>query len=191
MISVGFKICIAAFLTGCIFLSSCENNEADVARLTKKRSLSVEEGRNVIINYTLKGDIKTILKAPLMLRVQDTAVFVEFPKTLTADFYNEKGKAESRLTAQYGKYKESESIIYLRDSVVVINFARGDTLYCDELYWDRNRKDAEFYTDKPVRIRTRTQIINGRGMEAPQDFKRHYIKYPTGIVTVPSANFPQ
>lgn len=181
----------AAFLTGCIFLYACENNEAVVNNLNKKKSLSVEEAHNVVINYTLGGRIKTILKAPLMLRVQDTTVYVEFPRTLTSDFYNENGAPESKLKAQYGKYKENESIIYLRDSVIVINFAKGDTLYCDELYWDRNRHGSEFYTDKPVRIRTRTQIINGKGMEAPQDFKNYYIKEVTGMVSVPASNFPR
>lgn len=190
MITLSFKLLFTAFM-GCIFLYACENNVAVVNNLNKKRSLSIEEAKNVVINYTLAGKIKTVLKAPLMLRVQDTIVFVEFPKTLVGDFYNEKGVAESKMTALYGKYKENESIIYLRDSVVVINFLKGDTLYCDELYWDRNRKGAEFYTDKPVRIRTKTQVINGRGMEAPQDFKDYYIKQVTGSVTVPSSNFPQ
>lgn len=184
------KLSFAAFFTGCIFLCACENNEAIVNSLNKKTNLNVEEAHNVVINYTLAGKIKTILKSPVMLRVQDTVVYVEFPKTLLADFYNEKGIAESKLNAQYGKYRENESIIYLRDSVVVINFQKGDTLYCDELYWDRNRHGAEFYTDKPVRIRTKTQVINGRGMEAPQDFKNYYIKQVTGNVTIPASNFP-
>ena len=180
----------AALFTGCIFLSACENDEGVVNSLTT-RKLNVEEGKNVVINYTLGGKIKTILRSPRMLRVQDTTVYVEFPNTLTADFYDENGIAESKLTAQYGKYKENESIIYLRDSVVVINFQKGDTLYSDELYWDRSRTGAEFYTEKPVRIRTRTQVINGTGMEAPQDFKSYYIKQVTGTVSVPSSNFPQ
>jgi len=189
--SSSYKFIRAALLTGCIFLCACENNAGVVNNLSKKRSLGVEEAKNVVINYTLGGKIKAILKSPLMLRVQDTIVYVEFPKTLLADFYSEQGVAESKMTSLYGKYKENESIIYLRDSVVVINFAKGDTLYCDELYWDRNRKGAEFYTDKPVRIRTKTQLINGMGMEAPQDFKDYFIKQVTGSLTVPSANFPQ
>lgn len=181
----------AALITGCIFLCSCENDEAAVNNLSKKRSLSVEEARNVVINYTLGGKIKTVLKSPLMLRVQDTIVYIEFPKTLSADFYNDKGMVESKLTALYGKYKENESIIYLRDSVKVISLEKGDTLYCEELYWDRNRVGLEFYTDKAIRIRTKTQIIDGIGMEAPQHFKDYHIKQPKGSVTVPSSNFPQ
>lgn len=180
----------AALILGCFFFTSCENDEAAVNNLTKKSSLNVEVAHNVLINYTLGGKIKTVLKAPLMLRVQDTVIYIEFPKTLSADFYNDKGVVESKLTALYGKYKENESIIYLRDSVKVISLEKGDTLYCEELYWDRNRVGAEFYTDKPIRIRTRTQIIDGIGMEAPQHFKDYHIKQPKGSVTVPATNFP-
>ncbi len=180
-----------ALLTGCFFLASCENDPATVNNINKKKSLSVEEARNVVINYTLGGKIKTVLKSPLMLRVQDTIIYIEFPKTLAADFYNDKSIVESKLTALYGKYKENESIIYLRDSVKVISLEKGDTLYCEELYWDRNRVGAEFYTDKKVRIRTKTQIIDGMGMNAPQHFKDYEIKQVTGMVTVPSSNFPR
>jgi LPS export ABC transporter protein LptC len=190
MRSISIKI-FAALLSGCFFLSACENDEDVVNNINKKKSLSVEEARNVVINYTLGGKIKTILKSPLMLRVQDTVVYIEFPKTLVANFYNDKGVADSKLTALYGKYKENESIIYLRDSVVVISFEKGDTLLCDELYWDRNRVGAEFYTDKRVRIRTKTQVIDGMGMEAALHFKDYLIKHVTGVIAVPAANLPQ
>jgi LPS export ABC transporter protein LptC len=121
--------------------------------------------------------------------VQDTVTYVEFPNSLAVDFYSDSGIAESRLTALYARYKENQDIVFLRDSVKVINI-KGDTLHCQELYWDRSRTGREFYTDKAVRIRTRTQIIDGIGMEASQDFKQQVIKKPTGIVGVPSSQFP-
>jgi LPS export ABC transporter protein LptC len=180
---------LAALISGCFFLCSCENDAGTVKRLTSK-TLGVEEGKDVVINYTLTGKTKAILKAPLMLRVQDTVSYVEFPKTLTANFYNEDGIAESRLTGMYGKYVEMRSTVFLKDSVKVINFLKGDTLYTDELYWDRNRKGSEFYTDRPVRIRTRTQVIDGIGMEARQDFRTYHIRHITGIIAVPASKFP-
>jgi LPS export ABC transporter protein LptC len=125
-----------------------------------------------------------------MLRVQDVTPYVEFPKTLHVDFFGENGGVDSRLDALYGKYFEQESKVFLKDSVKVINI-KGDTLYCDELWWDRNRKGSEFYTDKPVKIRTKTQIINGTGMEAAQDFKNWLIINPTqSVIRVPNSQFP-
>ena len=183
------KILFTALLQGCIFLCGCENDEKEVNNLYAKK-LGIEEAVNVKLNYTTGGKIKAILTAPLMLRVQDTMPYYEFPKTLEAYFYNETGVAESKLTALYAKYKETYSIVFLRDSVKVINMQKGDTLYCKELYWDRSRAGAEFYTDKPVRIRTKTQVLDGVGMESSQDFNNWYIIKPTGILNIPSSKFP-
>ncbi len=184
-----FQRLLILLLAVCL-LTSCENDLEKVRDLSSKE-LGVEEGKDVVLNYTVAGKIKSVLKAPIMLRVEDSVSYIEFPKTLFALFYNEKGEAESKLTAGYGRYKENEEIVYLRDSVVVLNFQKGDTLFCDELYWDRSRIGAEFYTDKPVRIRKKAQIIDGLGMEASQDFKNHNIKEVTGVITIPTSQFPQ
>ncbi len=183
------KIFSAAFLTGCIFLCGCENDEKEVDKLYSKK-MGIEEATNVKLNYTVGGKIKAILTSPLMLRVQDTMPYYEFPNTLQADFYNETGISESKLTAFYAKYKESQSLVFLKDSVKVINMKNGDTLYCKELYWDINRTGSEFYTTDSVRIRTKTQILNGVGMESSQDFNDWHITNPTGIINVPSSKFP-
>lgn len=183
-----YKLFLAA-LTGCIFLYACENDEREVQNLNKK-AIGVEEAKDVKVIYTASGKTKAILTSPLMLRVQDTVPYYEFPKTLRTDFYDERGTVESRLTAQYARYKETENIVFLRDSVKVVNLQKGDTLFCDELYWDRSRTGAEFYTDKPVKIRTRTQTLDGVGMEARQDFKKWLILKPRGPIQVPASKFP-
>ena len=184
-----YKIFVAAFLTGCIFLCSCENDEAVINNLYAKK-LGIEEAKDIKMNYTTGGKTKAILSSPLMLRVQDTVPYYEFPKTLKTDFYNESGLVESKLTAMYAKYKESQSIVFLKDSVKVINMVKGDTLYCKQLYWDRSRTGTEFYTNDSIRIRTKTQILNGVGMESSQDFNNWHIIHPTGIINVPASKFP-
>jgi hypothetical protein len=79
--------------------------------------------------------------------------------------------------------------VFLKDSVKVVNI-KGEKLDTDEMYWDRSRTGYEFYTEKPVRISTLTQIINGVGMEASQDFKNRHIKQTTGIIQIPKSQFP-
>ena len=186
-----YKITFAAFFSGCIFLSACENNATIVNNLNKKKT-GIEEARNININYTLAGKTRSILSAPLMLNVNDTVPYVEFPNTIHADFYSDEGEVESVLTAKYAKYRQNQSIVFLKDSVKVINIQKGDTLYCNELYWDRSRTGTEFYTNKPVRIRTKTQSINGAGgMESAQDFKNwHIMEVNNSVLKIPASKFP-
>lgn len=175
------------FLT--VVLSSCGNSDKELNEYNSK-SLGIEEIKNADINYTLGGRAKAKLRSPLMLRVQDVNPYVEFPKTLHVDFFNEKGEVESRLDAKYGKYFEMESKVFLRDSVTIINIL-GDTLYCTELWWDRNRVGREFYTDKPVRIRKKMEVVDGTGMESAQDFKNWVILNPSkGLMKIPASQFP-
>ncbi len=181
----------AVFITGCFFLLGCENSNKDIKDLTEKK-LGVEEATKVDINYTLAGNAKAKLTSPIMLRVEDTLPYVEFPKTLHVDFYNDSAKVESILDARYAKYIESQSKILLKDSVRFIGLKNGDTLICDELYWDRNRSTYQFYTDKPVQIRTRMQTIFGTGFETSQDFKDKHVINPTNsIIKVPASQFPE
>ena len=180
---------IAAFLAGCFFLCGCENKLEDVKNANSK-SVGKDEAINVNIKYSIGGKKKAVLTSPLMYRVLNADNYVEFPKTIHVDFYNDTGDTlESRLDAMYAKYQESQSKVFLKDSVRVIN-RMGDTLYCNELYWDRSKTNQEFYTDKPVRIRRKMEIIDGIGLDARQDFKEWHIVQPTGFVKVPGSQFP-
>ena len=182
------RIIVAAFLTGCFFLCSCENKLSDVEKFNQK-DIAREEGKNVVIKYSIAGKKKAILTGPLMYRVQETLPYIEFPKSIHVDFFDLGDSIESMLDARYARYIETKSKVFLKDSVRVIN-VKGDTLFCDELYWDRSHTGAEFYTEKPVRIRRKTEIIDGIGMEAKQDFKEWLIKKVTGIIQVPTSQFP-
>jgi LPS export ABC transporter protein LptC len=179
----------AAIITCCLFISSCENSLQDLNQFTEKK-VGVEEAKEVTIIYSLGEKTKAKLIAPYMLRHQETVPYIEFTKTLHADFFDDSLRIESKLNAHYGKYMEEESKVFLKDSVVVFN-VKGDTLYCNELYWDRAKTGREFYTDKPVRIRTPSQIIDGDGLDAPQDFKRWHIINGRGFVRVSSSEIPK
>ena len=121
-----YKITRAALILGCFFLFSCEYDEGEVNDLFTKK-IGIEEARDVTITFTTGGKTKAILTSPLMLRVQDTTAYIEFPKTLEVNFYNDSGKVESKMTALYARYKENENIVFLRDSVKIEN-TKGETL---------------------------------------------------------------
>jgi LPS export ABC transporter protein LptC len=158
---------IAAILLGCFFVLSCENDIQQVQEMNR-RSIGIEEGKQIESFLSQNGKLKAKLMAPLMLRYQKDTPMVEFPKTLRVDFYNDSTKIESKLFAKYGNYLENENKVFLRDSVVVFNVS-GDTLFCKELYWDQVK--AEFYTDKNVIISKPDEKFYGKGLRADQSFK--------------------
>ncbi len=176
------------FLSGCFFISACENDEGVINAWTGKK-IMVEEGKNIESYLSQESKVKAKLTAPLMFRYEADTIYVEFPKTLHVDFYDDSTKIETWLDSKHGKYFENLNKVYLWDSVVVIN-VKGDTLKSSDLWWDQNTK--LFYTDKYAEYRTKEkQIFPGKGLEASQDFARIIFKQPTGTVLYSDKNFPK
>jgi LPS export ABC transporter protein LptC len=171
-----------------LFFYSCENDSEKIRQWTEKRILK-EEAIDVQSYLSQNGKMKARLKAPLMIRISDDTVYVEFPKSLHVDFFDDSTRIETWLDSKYGKYFETQNKVYLRDSVVVINI-KGDTLKSSDLWWDQNRQI--FYTDKYAEYRTKDRkIFPSKGLEATQDFTRVTFNYPTGILKVKEEGFPE
>lgn len=166
---------------GITVFAACENDATEVANFNRK-TREVEEGRNIVASYSQSAVQKAELRAPLMYRVKSDTPYAEFPKSINVNFYKENRQIESVVKARYAKYFETLGKVYLRDSVVVFN-TTGDTLHCNDLWWDQN--EGIFYTDKDVIIRTKTQQLNGTGFWALSSFSKYTIKNTTGIVDVP------
>jgi hypothetical protein len=128
---------ITLLVPACILFSSCENNMNKIPAYRKKQ-IAVEEVKQIETYYSQDAKIKAKLTSPYMLRYQTDSPYVEFPRTLHVDFYNDSMKVESKMDALYGKYRQYENKVFLKDSVVVKNILKGDTLHCDELWWDQN-----------------------------------------------------
>ena len=179
---------IAALLTGCFFVWGCENDQKVIREMTEKKIMT-EEAKDMESFLSQDGMMKAKLTSPLMLRVLDDTIYIEFPKTLHIDFFDSTSVVESRVDAKYGKYYENLNKAFLRDSVVVIN-NQGDTLKCPDLWWDQDKK--LFYTDKYAEYHSRDKhIYGGKGMEATQDLKTIIFKQPTGTVLVSDSGLPK
>ncbi|PZR27224.1 MAG: LPS export ABC transporter periplasmic protein LptC [Citrobacter freundii] len=173
----------AALCISCCFVLGCENDEKQIHELTKDVFMT-EEATKIESYISQEGKAKAKLTAPLMYRASKDTQYVEFPKSLHVDFYNDSAVVETRLDSKYGKYYETFNKVYLRDSVVVIT-TKGDTLKSPDLWWDQNK--GIFYTDKYAEYRTKDQQVQGhKGLEATQDLKTVTFKEPTAVLDVKS-----
>ena len=182
------KLYAAAILTGCCFLLACEN-DADKVKDWTKKVIMQEEATDIESYLSQNGVMKARLKAPKMIRFYADTIYVEFPKTLHVDFYDDSTQIESRLDSRYGKYFESINKVYLRDSVVVIT-VKGDTLRSPDLWWDQNSK--MFYTDKyEIYHGIGKNIYGGKGLTATQDLSSVIFNQPTGTVQMSQNGMPK
>ena len=180
---------LAMLLAVCLLAASCGDKAAD-SRPKGPRKVVPEEAKDIVSMMSepatdsagkLTAKVKGKLTAPYMLRFQRAdSPYAEFPRTLHVDFYNDTMRIESQLDAHYGKYLQNQEKVFLRDSVVVKNILKGDTVRCKTLWWDQHSE--RFTTDDSVRIYTPDKILYGTGMEADQNFRWYTIKKMTGIV---------
>ena len=180
----------AALLMGCFFVfTSCENDEKEVDKFFKKQ-VAVEVAKNIESYLSQSGIVKAKLTSPYMLRVQADSPYMEFPKTMHVDFYNDSTVIESTVDSRYAKYVEFDRKVLLRDSVLVISVKNGDTLRTQELWWDQDKK--EFYTDKPAHVYQRDKIIFAQnGLRAAQDLTSYTFYKSSGPMLVPQNGMPQ
>lgn len=167
---------------------SCENDVKKIDALFKNRA-AIEEAFKVETFLSQSGQVKAKLTSPYMMIVHGDSPYIEFTRTLHVDFYSDSVTIESILDARYAKYFQYNSMVLLKDSVVVVNKNNRDTLRTNELWWDRDKR--EFRTDKPVQIHQVDKTIFGQGLWGLQDFSKYSLDTITGIVLVPPNDIPQ
>lgn len=167
-----------------VFFMSCRNaNKKEIERFRDQtENLSIERATNVAIRYTDSAKLKALIQTPLLVRYpRKKEPYTEMPKGLSAQFYDNQGGIDSRLSANYGINYEEKKLIKLNDSVRVVNKI-GEELRSEELFWDQ--KEKRIYTNKFVKIIREGEEIRGDGFESNENFTKYKILKPSGRVKV-------
>jgi LPS export ABC transporter protein LptC len=160
----------------------------EINEAMEKTNMGEDRGKDVTILYSKGGHVSARLFAHTFVRaVSATRPYTEMKDGLKVEFFDDSLQIKNTLTAGYARGYERENNVLIRDSVHIVN-DRGEHLYTSELVW--NQKMQKFFTEKPVRIVTATQILNGTGMKASQDFSSYQIENLTGEVQVQKSQMP-
>jgi LPS export ABC transporter protein LptC len=182
---------LAAMVIGCFFVCTGCENDINVVKNLGTKVKGVDEAKNVLSYMSQDGKTSAKLTAPLMLLSNDeNGRKVEYPNTLSVDFFTDSLKLQSKLFALYGSYIERDSKIFLRDSVIVFN-TKGDTLICKELVWDQITQ--RFSTEKNVFISQSApsrQRLFGIGFNSDQNLADVHITHiqPGSFFVVPDSS---
>ncbi len=150
-------------------LSSCSSEE------TKQPILydgPLQEGEDILMYYTEKDRVKTLLKAKKIFEYQNGDQ--EFPEGIYLEFFDELGNITSTLKANDAFYFKEEDKWRGRGNVEVINIEKQQQLNSEELFWKPGTK--KIFTDKFVTIKLEKEVLYGTGLEADQDLSNYSMK---------------
>jgi LPS export ABC transporter protein LptC len=189
---ISFKQFTRTVIPGILFLcmtASCHNDPKDIKALTDKGTLQEERAHDVVIIYSQRGVAKVRMFGHLFIRNEAAKPpYIDIKQGLRVEFYNDSLKVTTVLTARNARYYEQQGNVDIRDSVIVVN-NKGEKLNTEELIW--NQGIRRYYTEKPVKITTATQILYGDGLDANEDFTWYQIKNLKGAVKVNKSEMPQ
>jgi LPS export ABC transporter protein LptC len=162
-------------------MTACTNEPKKIQLFADVKNLNRELAEKVEILYTDSAKTKARVTAPIVVRVTLGESYTEMPKGLLARFYDSREHQNAFLKADYGKRYTLSQMMEVKGRVLVVN-EKGDSLNTEKLIWYENQD--RLYTDEPVRIKTKDEIIYGDGLESNQDFSRYRILNVKGVVSL-------
>lgn len=183
---------ISRVLVACVLFVatfSCKNDPAEIRALTGKSRQTEDHAKDVTVIYSKNGNVNMRIFAHDFVRNENSKrPYIDMNTNLRAEFYNDSGAILDVLTADSSRYYEAQGDMIIWDSVKIVT-KKGEQLNTQELIW--NASAQKFFTEKPVRISSPTEVIYGNGMEANSDFSWYQITNPRGTVQVNKGEVPQ
>jgi LPS export ABC transporter protein LptC len=165
-------------ILGCmLLLMSCRNEISEIKALTDPQNLPIQTNYEAEYHYTVRGELRNRLKAGQIDQYGGEKPYVLASKGIELFIYDSIDSETAHLTAQNGKYIESENLIIAWGKVVMTN-KQGNKLETEEITF---LQDSSFiFTDKYVTITTASGVIHGKGLESNDSFTKYKIIQPTG-----------
>lgn len=161
-------------------LFSCSKPDNGVMEQSAPMDVPDELAYDIEVLYSDSGSIRLKLNAPEIARFASLEKpYVEYPKGLHVEFYNELGEVTTRMSAEYAIQYQDKGITEAQRNVVVVN-EEGEMLQTEQLTWDEKNKLIR--TEEFVRITTNNEQLTGYGLEADQTFSWYKIKKPAGVI---------
>jgi LPS export ABC transporter protein LptC len=163
-------------LIPCYFFSCRE--KADESKALYLGAKSELFGIDMVYSDSAKKVVRMVTEQQLTLASEDRI----YPKEMKLWFYDKSGKVTSEVRGDSAHFYRQKNTYKLIGHVVIHNIEKEETLKTDEFNWLPVEK--RIFTDKAVQLRTRTELVNGVGLDAAQDFSKYSLRQVRNSVIV-------
>ena len=168
----------AALLLTCL-LSAC-GNDIEKTKIFEPQSLPDNTIKNAHIQRSENGKFQMLMTAPLVEQYSKPEPKNEYRKGIYIQFFNGYRNATGTLRARYAVTYDKREEMHVRDSVVIIDLQRGDTIYLHNLTW--NQLEHRVYSDTTVRTKNGPRVTIGDRFESDDAFEAQQIYHQRGTI---------
>ncbi len=163
----------------CVFCFSCTGDMKDIERF-ERRDLPDQEINNAHIRRSEEGRLQVEIDAPRIVRYSKPSARTVYPKGVDLRFYDVNRQMKTSIYARQAVSYDDRHIMKAIDSVVVIDYSNGDTVYMEDLVW-RDDEDIVF-SNHPVRAVNGTRVTYGDGFVSDEQMSNLRITRQRGVI---------
>lgn len=164
------KFLLLFVLTPLIFSCQEEKKSKNLVYLGPKSELI---GIDMIFSDSAKSVVRMVTEQQITLYSEDRV----YPKEMKLWFYDKLGNVSTQIRGDSARFFRQKNHYKLMGHVKIFNIKKAETLTTDEFTWVPDEK--RIFTEKPVQIRTNTEVFNGVGLDAAQDFSTYSLRRVT------------
>lgn len=127
-----------------------------------------------------KGRLQLELDAPTIVQYHQPDTRTEYPDGVELRFYNDTLQLTTFIRANKATSYDDKNILTATDSVVVIDYNNGDTVYLKDITWESD--EDIIYSHNPVRAVNGSRITYGDGFVSDGDMKNLRITRQRGTI---------
>lgn len=160
-------------------LASC-SNDIEKVRFFDKKDLPNQTVKNAVVRRSSSGKVQMVMTTPVVEKYNDPAQRTFYPKGLQVDFLNADGTKRANLWTLQAEELTESNIVQARDSVVIIDYEAGDTVYMKNLTW--NRTEGRMYSNDVIRSVNGKRVTYGDSFESDDQFNNPQIFHQRGTL---------
>lgn len=139
-----------------------------------------QEIKQAHIRRSERGRLQVELDAPLIRQYKEPSPRTIYPKGVELRFYDENRLIKSSIRADKAISYDDRNIMKATDSVVVIDYGNGDTIYLEDIVW-RDNEDVIF-SNNPVRAVNGNRVTYGDGFVSDEQMTNLRITRQRGVI---------
>lgn len=151
----------------------------DIERFSRQNPPE-QEIKEAHIHRSEHGRLQAEIDAPIIMRYSKPSARTLYPKGVDLRFYEEGKDLKTTIHACRAVSFDDRNIMKAYDSVTVIDYSNGDTIYLEDIIW-RDDEDI-IYSNSPVRAVNGQRVTYGDGFVSDERLSNLRITRQRGVI---------